>query len=125
MVWPGKIWTIDAESVHTFEAFGEKKNPPVGTQHLLDESSKDNYVFISSQIQNLALRKHVDRKGNTTTYLRTTEKEFKIDDGLDDSEKQVLATKYLSNAIVPMYRSDPTLPAQQEICGLAGYFCKH
>jgi hypothetical protein len=61
MVWPGKIWTIDAESVHTFEAVEERKNPPVGTQHLLDKSSKDNYVFISSQIQNLALRKQFDR----------------------------------------------------------------
>jgi hypothetical protein len=56
--------------------------------------------------------------------LRTTEKEFKIGDGLDDSEKQVLATKYLSNAIVHMAMSDPTLPAQQEICRGAGLFCK-
>jgi hypothetical protein len=57
--------------------------------------------------------------------LRATEKEFKIDGGLDDSEKQVLATKYLSNAIVSMWMSDPTLPAQQEIYFDAGFFCKH
>jgi hypothetical protein len=90
---------------------------------LLDNSSKDKYVYISSQIQNLILQKHVDESYNTITYLKTTEKEFKVD-GLDDSEEQVLATKYFSNAIIPMWNrnSDPTLPAQQEICRTGGFF---
>ncbi len=44
------------------------------------------YVYISSQIQNLVVQKYVDKYGRTRTYLRTTEKEFEIDDDLDDSE---------------------------------------
>jgi hypothetical protein len=80
------ISTIHAQSIHVFQPFGEsKKNPPVATQNLLDNSPKDNYVYISSQIQNLVVQKHVDN-GNPTTYLRTTEKEFEIDEDLDDSE---------------------------------------
>jgi aspartyl/asparaginyl-tRNA synthetase len=118
MVRDEMTWTIDDESIHIFKAIGEKKNPPVGTQHLVDNSPKNNYLYISSQIQNLILQKHL-KYGDATTYLRTTEKDFKIDkdDDLDDSEKQVLATKYFSNAIIPMGPgTDPTLSAQQEIC---------
>jgi hypothetical protein len=103
------ISTIYAQSIHIFQPFGEsEKNPSVGTQHLLDNSPQDNYVYISSQIQNLVVQKHIDEYGNTITYLKTTEKEFEIDDDLDDSEKQILATKYFSNAIIPFYGSDPT-----------------
>jgi hypothetical protein len=125
----GSKSTIDAQSLHIFQALGErKKKPPIGTQHLLDNSSKDKYVYISSQIQNLILQKHSVAGKPTATYLKTTEKEFKIDkdDDLDDSEKQVLATKYFSNAIIPInVGSDPTLPAQQEICIYGGAFRKY
>jgi hypothetical protein len=77
----------------------EREKPAGGTtQHLLDNSPNRYYVYISSQIQNLVLQKQL---GVTTkTYLKTTEKEFKIGE-LANSDRQILLNKYFTNAIIP------------------------
>ena len=119
------ISTIDARSLRVYQVLEREKPAGGTTEHLLDNSPNRYYVYISSQIQNLVLQKQVSSYGST--YLKTTEKEFKIGprDKLADSDRQILLSKYFSNAIIPKSDySDPTLTAEQEVCKWGGYFHK-